>query len=154
MTPLLCFETGDVSCVVLQRRPELGRGSQDILERAWHHADDSIEVVVERNLATQDRAVAAEATPPQCITEDHYVGAAELIVGWLEVFTQRRRNAQRAEIAGAHTLAIQTFRLGRAGHGWLPWLHDGDRIEGMAPFRHFAIRVERYVATRATENIP
>src|SRR5438132_1193956 len=68
MTPLLCFETGDVSCVVLQRRPELGRGSQDILERAWHHADDSIEVVVERNLATQDRAVAAEATPPQSIT--------------------------------------------------------------------------------------
>src|ERR1700677_4949361 len=101
MTPLRCVEAADISRVVLQGRPELRRGSQDVLESLRHHAEDGIKVVVERDLAPYDGAVAAETPPPQRVAEDHHMGTFETIVGFLEVPSERRRDAQRTEVPRA-----------------------------------------------------
>src|SRR5437870_5302600 len=97
--------------VVLERRPQLSRRREHILEPAGHHADDGIEVVIKRDLTADDRAVTVEASPPQPVTDDGYVGAVELIVACLEVAPQGRRDAQRIEVACADALPRETFRL-------------------------------------------
>src|SRR5262245_5141781 len=106
--------------VVLQERPDLRRGSQNILERARHYADDGIAVIVERDLAPDNRGITAEAPPPQPVAEDHHVGAMEPVVGRVEVPSKRRRRPQRAKVARAHELPIESLRLSRLAHGRLP----------------------------------
>src|SRR5262249_38545811 len=66
--------------VVLQKRPDLRRGEQDILERAWHYADDGKARVIERDLAADDRGVAAEAPAPQPVAEDRHSLAIGTVV--------------------------------------------------------------------------
>jgi hypothetical protein len=50
--------------VVLQRRPDLGRGAQGIFKRGGHDADDRIERVVEADLFANDRGIRAKAAAP------------------------------------------------------------------------------------------
>ena len=69
------------SHVVLQRRPDLGRGRQDILEAARHDADDQVAAVVELDLSADDGRIAAEAPPPERVAQDHDVGSVGTIVG-------------------------------------------------------------------------
>src|SRR5262245_56982791 len=106
--------------VVLQKRPDLRRGSQNILEFARHHADNGIAVIVERDLSPYNRWIAAEAPPPHRVAEDHHVAAMEPVVSSSEVPSKRRRRAQRAEVARAHELSIESLRLSRSGHRRLP----------------------------------
>ena len=53
------------------------------------------------------------------------------------------------KVRRAHLLPVESFRLRRARHGWLPWLHHGDRIKGAAPPQQFVISAERREASRA-----
>src|SRR5262249_5666371 len=112
-------------------------------ERARHHADDGIAVVVEPDLASDDRAVSAETPPPQRIAEDRHVRAIELILGFQEVPPNRRRYAQRTEATHAHTLPLQSFWSIRAGDGGLPWLQHGERVERTTPLNEGAIGAKR-----------
>src|SRR6266511_6369438 len=135
--------------VVLHERPHLRRGSQNILEPAWQHADYGIELVVECDLAPDDRAVAAKAPPPQRIADDRHIGAVQPVIGWIEVTPQRRRDTQHAEVTRAHLLSIESFRLSRPGHRRLPELHHRERVEGATPRRPTTIRAERLAGARA-----
>src|SRR5208282_5591544 len=142
MSPLASFDRSDISCVVLQRRPNLGRGSKNIIELAGQNADDGIAVVVERHLASDNRRVAAKAPPPKSVADDRYFRAMKHIVGSLHVSSERRRHAKRSEVAGADLLSIDTFRLIRSSEGRLPWLHYSDCVKRATPLRQFAISVE------------
>ena len=81
-----------MSRIVLQGRPELRRRNQNVFERIRHHPYHGIAGVVERDLAPDHRGIAAKATPPQCIAEDHHVWPVESIVGGLKVSSQKRRH--------------------------------------------------------------
>ena len=99
-------------------------------------------------MASDDRPVTGEAPPPQRVAKDHHRGTIELIVGHLEVPPQRRRHAQYMEVARAHALPLETFRLVRSGHGRLPGFELGDRVERAIPFRESAIHAERSSVAR------
>ena len=157
MAPLLAFVVADIPRVVLQWRPDFRRGGHDVLETPRHHPDDGVQVAVERDLATYNRTVAVEAPPPQYVTEDRHMGTLEAVVGWQEIPAQDRRDAQRAEITGAHTLPIEAFGLGRAGYAdrrRLPRLHYRHRLERTAARCQLAISVKCHVAAYALEAIP
>src|SRR5580700_5353654 len=114
MTPLLAFVVAEIPSVVLHGRPDLRGRRQDVLESARHHADDSVQIAVQRDPASYDGAFATEAPFPQCVAQDRQMRTFEAVVGWLEVPPQRWRHPQRAEVAGADALPIESFRLGRA----------------------------------------
>ena len=68
MAPFAAIE-GEGS-VVLQGRPDLRRGTQDILELAGHDADHGDRIVLDQNLTADDRGVTAKAPPPQPVADD------------------------------------------------------------------------------------
>ena len=122
-------------------------GVEHVLERRGHDADDrdsgsSSSVIC----ASDDRRIAAEAPPPQRVAEDHDVRRRSA--------DRRRRSksrpsagahAEHAEVAGAHALAVEPLRLGRAGHRRLPGFMHRHRLERAAALGELAIRAERHV---------
>src|SRR4029077_6731674 len=122
---------------------------EHVFKRTWHHTNHGVAVVVERDLASDDRRIASEATSPQCVAENHDVWAAEPIVGRLKVPSQERRHAQHTKIAGAHELAIEALRLPRGNQRRLPNLRYGNGREGTTSLREFAIGMECHAAARA-----
>src|SRR5262245_33210816 len=135
--------------VVLQERPDLRRGRQDVLERARHYADDGIARVIERDLAADDRGVATEAPSPQPVAEDRHPRAIGTVVGSIEALSDRRRRAQHTEVARAHALTIESLGLGPAGQRRLPGSHHRERFEGTTPLPQLAVCAEGYFLPRA-----
>ena len=134
--------------VVLKRRPQFGRGSQHVFEIARHHADHRIAVVVEGDLSSDDRRIAAEAAPPQGIAENGHVRPVEAILGRLKIPSQHRSHAQHPEVTRADALPVELFRLAGAGRCRPPGLENGDRIERAVPFNQRAIHAERSIVAR------
>src|SRR5258706_15366468 len=104
MAPLPGLKGSDIARVVLQRRPELGQGSQNILECARQHTDDGVQIAVKRDLASDNRAVTREASLPQYVAEDYHPRPVELVIRKIEVPPQGGRNAQRTKVRRAHAL--------------------------------------------------
>ena len=123
---------------VLERRPRLGRGREEILEPVGHHADDGVRRVVQRHRAAHEGGVAAEALP-QRVAEDDDVGALRAIVRPGEVAPEQRCHAERPEVAGAHPLRVEPFGHVAPAEGRLPGLEDRQRGERVAPLRHLAV---------------
>ncbi len=116
--------------VVLHRGPQRRLRRQHVLEPPRHHADDDPRIAVEHDGAPDDRAIGAEAAAPERVAEDDDAGAAEAVLGGVEVAAQGRRHAEDVEVAGAHPLALEELRLGRAGHRRPPGPEHGDPVEG------------------------
>jgi hypothetical protein len=135
--------------VVLQRRPQLGRRRGHVLEATRHHSDDGVRVPVQRDLTADDRAVAAEAPPPQPVADDRHLRAGGHVLGGEQVAPERRLHAQHAEVARAHALTVESLGLGRPSHRRLPGPHHGERVEGAAPLDQLAVRAERDVQAGA-----
>src|SRR6266498_5093136 len=108
--------------VVLQGRPDLGGRRRDVFERVRHHTDDRVAVAVERDLTSNERAVATEAPPPQPVAENDDTGAIDPIIGMLEIASERGPHAQCLKVARAHTLSLEPIGLGRSGEGGVAWL--------------------------------
>src|SRR2546423_15084229 len=134
--------------VVLERRPQLSRGRQHIVEPRRHHTDYSIKLVVEHDLPANHRGVSAEASPPQTVADNRDVGPVELIVGRLEIAAHYWCHTQPPEKARAYALPLEAFRLIRAGQGWSPGLENGHGNERVLPFHESLIHAERARATR------
>src|SRR4029079_11427082 len=66
-------------------------------EAPRHHADDREWLTVETNVAANDRAVAAERTLPQRVTEDRAMFAADLAFAVAEDAAELRRDAEQPE---------------------------------------------------------
>src|SRR5215475_13649069 len=83
--------------VVLEGRPNLRCRLQHVLEGSRHHADHGIEIVVELNLAADDRPVAGKLPPPQSVTQDDDLGAFVQIIRGLELFFNNTQTTERAK---------------------------------------------------------
>ena len=66
------------------------RWRHDVLEPARHHADDVVAVVVERDASAENRRVAAESPPPECVAENGNPRPVDSIIVRLEVAPERR----------------------------------------------------------------
>src|ERR1700681_1012964 len=122
MTPLAGLDGKHIPAVVLQSRPEFRRRRQNIVESGRHYAYDRVVIVVELDLSANDCAIAAEVPAPQAVAENYTFWTVKHIVRGPEVSPQRWRYAQRAEVAGAYLLAIDSFRLIGPRECGLPWL--------------------------------
>src|SRR5260370_16563486 len=120
MAPLPGLKGSDIACVVLQRRPELGQGCQNILECARHDTNNAIETVVKRDLAPHNRPVASKASPPQCVAEDYDSRPVEVVIRKIEVPSHGGRNPQRTKVHPAHPLPFQSFPLPSCGYDLPP----------------------------------
>src|ERR1044072_3624285 len=98
--------------VVLQERPEVRRGRQNILKRARHDANNRVGTVVEPNLATNDGAVATKASAAndgrcanksssaQAVTKNHDARAIQAVIARVEILPQGGQHPQDPKIAG------------------------------------------------------
>src|SRR5262250_577420 len=76
-----------------------------------HHAGDGEVFAAEFDLASYDRAVAAEAALPQTVTEQYDAMPPELIFFRSEESPERRRDFKRVEKVARDVCALHTRRL-------------------------------------------
>src|ERR1044072_5067825 len=115
--------------VVLQERPEVRRGRQNILKRARHDANNRVGTVVEPNLATNDGAVATKASSPQAVTKNHDARAIQAVIARVEILPQGGQHPQAPKIAGTDALSVKPFRLGFTGQSGLPEFAHREGVE-------------------------
>src|SRR5438477_11332045 len=89
---------------IAEHPPDLRTRRRDIVECDWHYADDGHRIVVDRDGASDDRAVRAVAPFPKPVTEDD-----DLIVLWdvflgVEVAAQLRSYDKGAEVLPRYTV--------------------------------------------------
>src|SRR6185295_332531 len=68
-SPLSTLKAGK-GAVVLQKRPDLSFGRQNVLKRSWHHSDYGKAVATQRDLTSDDCALAVKATTPKSFADD------------------------------------------------------------------------------------
>src|SRR5215467_9372407 len=112
------------------RRPELGALWK--FETRRRHAYHFVIFPIERQCLAGDGRIAAEAPPPQLLTEHDYTLAAQLFVLRQERAAERRVNAQRLKEITRHRPGFEPFRFAGASEVKISWNTEGsgELLEG------------------------
>ena len=96
-------------------RAVLGQGPESLR----HHADHGVRLAVERERASEDRAIAAELRMPERVRQDDHASAAGVILVRAEHAAERGRGAEQREEIGGHLFAqdLHGFPGSREGAG-------------------------------------
>src|SRR5262245_22483270 len=120
--------------VVLQRSPDFGRRREYVLEVIGHNADHCVRICIERDLSSNDCRIASKSPPPQAVTDDRDSRTVDLVVGLLKLLSEIRCDPEDPEVACAHSLTLESFRLVCAGHCRLPLLEHSNVVERTTAF--------------------
>ena len=137
------------------------RDVRHLQEREHHvgrqHADDGMGAAVDRDGLADDVGIGVVATPPELIGEDDHWTGARLVVGRVDLTTQRRHDAEQAEQARAHRSAHDALGIAASGQRQAALLDGRQRVEGgclALPFEEFEIRRRRSIVGRRAPHRP
>ena len=117
---------------VVRREPERHPGvhAQGKVERLGHHAGDFPKDAVEVDRSADDGGIAAEATAPEAVAEDHDVGRAGTLVRSRERASVQGPDAEHVEESAGHGRTGNLLGGTDAREGVPAVVDRGDRVEG------------------------
>src|SRR5258705_11691114 len=102
-------------------------------EALGHHADYCVCLVVECDLLTNDRRIAAESLLPKPVADESHWGSTRLVVFVTEIAAQQRGSAHHLEISGTDHSRIEGFRLIGTCHVHCPAAERRYRFRDLIP---------------------